>query len=83
MRWRRRTTARQLSRIASNTGLRVGDRAADHLQDLGRGGLPLERFLGLVEQPRILDRDHGLVGEGLQQLRLRVGERAGLGARDA
>ena len=26
--------------------------------------------LHLVEQPRILDRDHGLVGEGLDQLDL-------------
>ena len=24
--------------------------------------------LRLVEQPHVLDRDHGLVGEGLQQL---------------
>ncbi len=29
----------------------------------------------------VLDRDHGLVGEGLQQLDLAVGERSGLGAR--
>ena len=34
--------------------------------------------LRLVEQPRILDGDHGLVGEGLQQLDVVVGERAGL-----
>ena len=31
-------------------------------------------FLGLVEQPRVLDRDHRLVGEGLYQLELTVGE---------
>ena len=32
--------------------------------------------LRLVEQPHILDRDHGLVGEGLQQLDLLVREGA-------
>ena len=37
------------------------------LQDLGGRGLPLQRLLGLVEQARVLDRDHRLVGEGLQQ----------------
>ena len=40
------------------------------------GGLPLERFLGLVEEPRVLDRDHRLVGERLQQRDLLLGERA-------
>ena len=34
----------------------------------------------LVEQPCVLDRDHRLVGEGLQQLDLMGGERAGPGA---
>ena len=33
------------------------------------------RCLQLVEQPRVLDRDHGLVGEGRDQLDLLVGER--------
>ena len=36
--------------------------------------------LHLVEQPHVLDRDHGLVGEGLHQLDLLVGERPHLGA---
>ncbi len=31
--------------------------------------------LDLVEQPHVLDRDHGLVGEGLYQLDLLLGER--------
>ena len=48
--------------------LHVRRRTGDHLQDIGGGGLPLQRFLRLVEQPRVLDGDHGLVGEGLQQL---------------
>ena len=33
------------------------------------------RCLHLVEQPRVLDRDHRLVGEGGDQLDLLVGER--------
>ena len=47
--------------------LHVGRRLADDAQDLGGRGLVRERFLGLVEQPRVLDRDHCLVGEGSQQ----------------
>ena len=63
--------------------LHVRGRGGDHLQDVGRRGLPLQRFRGLVEQPRVLDGDHGLVGKGLQQLDMMVGERAGLDARNA
>ena len=37
--------------------------------------------LHLVEQAHVLDRDHGLVGEGLHDFDLALGERAGLGAR--
>ena len=33
------------------------------------------RCLHLVEQPHVLDGDHRLVGEGLNQLDLLVGER--------
>ena len=54
--------------------LHVGRRTGDDLQDIGGRGLPLQRFLGLVEQPDVLDRDHGLVGEGLQQLDVVIGE---------
>ncbi len=54
----RRTAARQLSRIVSNTGCVSGDRAADDLQHLARRRLLLQRLLGLVEQPHVLDRDH-------------------------
>src|SRR6516164_2235750 len=35
-------------------------RAADDLEHVGGGGLLLQRFAQLVEQPRILDRDDGL-----------------------
>src|SRR6185437_11934081 len=34
--------------------LHVGGRACDHLQDVGGGGLPLQRLLRFVEQPRVL-----------------------------
>ena len=51
------------------------------------GGLLLQRLrkiarlgLHLFEQPHILDRDHGLVGEGLQQGDLLVAERLHFGA---
>ena len=59
---------RQLSHDRVEHRLGVGHRAADHAQDLGRRRLLLERLLGLVEQAHVLDRDHRLVGEGLQQL---------------
>ena len=62
--------------------LQIERRAADDVQHIARRGLILERLrqlararLHLLEQPRVLDGDHGLVGEGLQQLDLLVGER--------
>ena len=58
--------------------LHIVGRAGDHLEDVGRRGLPLKCLPGLVEQPHIFDRDHRLVGEGLQQLDMMGGERAGL-----
>ncbi len=54
--------------------LHVGRRARDHAQDLAGRGLLLQGLgevgvpgLQLAEQPRVLDRDHGLVGERLEQ----------------
>ena len=52
----------------------VARRLADHLEDLGRRGLMLERLLRLVEEARVLDRDHRLVGERVDQTQLRIGE---------
>ena len=53
------------------------------LQNLRGRGLLLERLLQLacarlqiLEQPRVLDRDDGLVGEGLKQRDLLVGRTA-------
>ena len=65
------------SAMASNTGCTSDGEAGDHLQDVGRRGLPLQRLLRLVEQPHILDGDHCLVGEGLQQLDVVIGETPG------
>ena len=49
-------------------GLHVIGRPGDDLQDFRSRGLPLQRLPGLVEQPRVLDRDDRLVGEGLDEL---------------
>ena len=62
--------------------LQVTGRRADDLEHVGGGGLLLQRFAQLVEQPRVLDGDDGLVGEILNQLDLLVGERANLLAVD-
>ena len=64
-----RATARPLNRrwqLARwpRTPACIGDRSADHAQDLGSRGLPLERLVRLVEQSRILDGDQRLVAEG-------------------
>ena len=47
---------------------------------LARLGELTALVLDFVEQPHVLDRDCGLVGEGLNQLDLLVGEGAHLGA---
>ena len=67
--------------MASNTGFSSPGELDDDLQHLRRRGLLLQRLgeivgalLHLVEQPRVLDRDHRLVGKGLDQFDLLVGE---------
>jgi hypothetical protein len=62
--------------------LQIERRAADDLEHVGSGGLLLQRFSQLVEQPSVLDGDDGLVGEVRHQLDLLVGERANLRAVD-
>ena len=66
--------------------LQIERRAADDLEYVGGRCLLLKRLreiarlgLNLVEQPRILDGDDGLVGEGLEQLDVMLGE----GSRDS
>jgi len=61
--------------------LQIEGRAADDLQHLGGRGLKLQRLrqiararLHLVEQPHVLDRDDGLVGKGLHEFDLALGE---------
>ena len=74
--------------IASNTGwASVGERERD-AQDLAGGGLLLERFaqfpvarLEFLEEPNVLDRDHGLIGKGLQQSDLFSGNGPGRAGR--
>src|SRR5262249_18672487 len=63
--------------------LEIETRAANDLEYVGGGGLLLQRFAELVEQPRILDGNDGLVGEILNQVDLLVGERADLLAVDS
>src|SRR5262249_29710873 len=64
-------------------GLRIGLRLADHAQDLARGRLLLQGLgqiavahLQLFEEAGVLDGDDGLVGEGLEERNLRIGETA-------
>src|SRR5262249_52588831 len=57
-------------------------RATDDLEHIGSRSLLLQRFAQLVEQACVLDGDHGLSGEILQQLDLLVGERPHLLAID-
>ena len=69
--------------------LQLKGRAADDAQNLAGRGLPLERLgqLGgacahFVEQPGVLDRDHRLIGELLQQLFLSLRHGSSLGPAD-
>ena len=69
--------------------LQLARRTADDLQHLGGRGLLLQRLAQivgalaqLVEQPGILDGDHGLRGEVLDQLDLLIAERPDLLAID-
>src|SRR3990172_2982540 len=66
--------------------LDVRRRAADHAQDLTGRRLLLQRLrevavagLEFREEAHVLDRDHGLVGEGPEQSDLLFGERPRLG----
>ena len=59
-----RTASRRSAR-SRRTPAAVGRRAGDHLEDFRGGGLPLESFLGLVEQAHVFDRDHGLIANVL------------------
>ena len=73
-----------LSTMAWNTGCTSVGEDCDHLEDIGAAGLVGQRLreiarpgLHFVEQPRILDGDHGLVGKGPEQLDVMRCERTG------
>ena len=53
----------------------ITGRGVDHLQHLGGRCLLLQRLALLGDQPRILDRDHRLIGEGADEFDLPVGKR--------
>ena len=53
----------------------ISGSAGNRAQDFGGRFLSRQCLLRLVEQPRVLDRDHGLVGEALLKRQLVVGER--------
>ena len=63
------------SSIASNTGARSPGEALIDLQHLGGRGLLFQCLLLLGQQPRVLDRDHRLIGEGADEFDLPVGKR--------
>jgi hypothetical protein len=69
--------------------LHLRRRSADDFQDFGSRGLLLERLIELVgalllglEQPYVLECDHCLVGELLEQSFVHVRDRPGLGPAD-
>ena len=61
------TKSRSIFRDSIQHRLDIRRRAGDDAKNLTRRGLLLQRLLELVEQPDILDGDHRLVGEGLQE----------------
>ena len=79
----------ELNRVANDSaehGLKIESRA-DGLANLAqRFEFPdrARQFAGprfqFLEQSHVLDRDHGLIGEGFEELDLRRGEGAHLGA---
>src|SRR5262245_6252251 len=60
--------------------LDIRRRTCDDTQNLARGCLLLQRLFEFLEQPNVLNGDDGLICESFQELDLRRGERAHLGA---
>src|SRR5262249_50269840 len=57
--------------------------AGEPVEDVGGGGLLLQGFAQLVEQPRVLDSDDGRGGERTKQLDVHIAEQASLGPADS
>src|SRR5262245_22937333 len=55
--------------------LNIRRRAGNDAQDFTSRSLLFQRFLELLEQTHILNRDHGLIGEGFKKLNLSLCER--------
>ena len=60
----------------------IAGRGIDHLQHLGGRGLLLQCLALLGQQPRILDRDDRLIGEGADKIDLPIGKRSNPLARE-
>src|SRR5262245_42089167 len=60
--------------------LQIRRRPRNNAQDSTRGRLLLQSLFEFIEQPHVLDCDHGLVGKGFKQLDLRRGEGMNLGS---
>jgi len=69
------TQAVRLVKDCVENRLQVPRRTVDDLQDFGDRLLLLQCLPSLGDQPRVLDRDHGLVGKGTDQFDLPLGER--------
>ena len=54
--------------------LEIKGRAADDLEHIGGGGLPLQGLAQLVEQPGVLDSDDGLGREVRDKLDVSIGK---------
>ena len=77
---RRITASSALAHLSGILGYRIQHRlnirrrAGDDAQNFTRGGLLFQRLLEFLEQPHVLNGDHGLISEGFEQLNLRWGE---------
>src|SRR5262245_65650581 len=60
--------------------LNISWRASDDAQNLTRRRLLFQRFLEFLEQPHVLNGDHGLVGKGFKELDLGRSEGTNLGS---
>src|SRR5215475_12483517 len=63
--------------------LEIKGGATDDFEHFTRGSLLFQRFLQFLEQPHVLDGDHGLVGKGFKKRDLLVGTRLCLHPPDA